>query len=84
MQDVKTLLMEEVKTRLYSRLRETANEIVKEIIQKEIAERVRQQVGWVPCMVEIRCRSRRLDSCTSRYRKSCEMTYCITSDKSCK
>ena len=48
MQDMKTLLLEEVKTKLYGKLRETANGIVKDIIQREIAERVRQQVGQVP------------------------------------
>lgn len=44
MLDMKTLLLEEVRSKLYNRLRETASGIVRDIIQTEIAERVRQQV----------------------------------------
>lgn len=44
MQEVKRLLLEEVRTRLYARLKDTASTIVKEIVQREIAERVRKQV----------------------------------------
>ena len=42
--EMKRLLLEEVRTRLYARLKDTASTIVKEIIQREIAERVRKQV----------------------------------------
>lgn len=45
MMEVKTLLLEEVRTRLYDRLKDTASAIVKEIVQREIEERVRQQVS---------------------------------------
>lgn len=44
MMEVKSLLLEEVRTRLYGRLKDTASSIVREIIQKEIAHRVRHQV----------------------------------------
>ncbi|EKM53463.1 uncharacterized protein PHACADRAFT_259872 [Phanerochaete carnosa HHB-10118-sp] len=40
----KQLLLDEVRTRLYTRLKDTASAIVQEIIQKEIAERVRKQL----------------------------------------
>ena len=45
MMEFKTHLQEEVRTRLYGRLKETANTIVKEVIQREIAERVRKEVS---------------------------------------
>ena len=45
MMEVKRLLLEEVRTRLYARLKGTASVIVKEIVQREIAERVRKQVN---------------------------------------
>jgi hypothetical protein len=44
MQDVKTLLLEEVRNKLYTNLRETATRIVGDIVRKEIAERVRKEV----------------------------------------
>ncbi|GJE91454.1 hypothetical protein PsYK624_076040 [Phanerochaete sordida] len=40
----KQLLLDEVRSRLYARLKDTASAIVKEVIQKEIAERVRKQL----------------------------------------
>lgn len=44
MMEVKRLLLEEVRNRLYVRLKDTASTIVREIIQREIAERVRKQL----------------------------------------
>jgi hypothetical protein len=46
MMEVKNLLLEEVRNRLYGRLKDTASAIVKEVIQKEIAHRVSRQVGY--------------------------------------
>ena len=46
MMEMKRLLLEEVRTRLYARLKDTASTIAKEIIQREIAERVRKQVNF--------------------------------------
>lgn len=45
MMEVKNLLLNEVRTRLHARLKGTASAIVREIIQREIAERVRTQVS---------------------------------------
>ena len=45
MMEVKQLLQEEVRTRLYERLKDTASAIVQDVIQKEIAHRVSRQVG---------------------------------------
>lgn len=44
MMEFKQHLLDEVRTRLYARLKDTASAIVKEIVQKEIADRVRKQL----------------------------------------
>ena len=47
---MKTLMLEEVRKKLYGRLRETASGIVKEVVRREIAERVRKQVRLLDSM----------------------------------
>lgn len=82
--EFKKLLLEEVRTRLYARLKDTASAIVKEIIQKEIAHRVRKRVSCQVVLMNRPFINNPFYSFTSRSRSLCEMRCSCTSIKSWK
>ena len=86
MMAVKALLLENVRTRLYARLKDTASTIVKEIIQREIAERVRKEVGEIWHIIASCTEERFYYACSfkSKFHRRCAMRSFATNTKSWK
>lgn len=47
MQEMKTMLLEEVRMKVYGRLKEVVGEIVKGVVAREVQRRVRKEVSGV-------------------------------------